>query len=71
MYPKDKNKEFTKLTVGIEKDKMLVNSLVTHGKDGNLYGIYVNEIKTNQPISDTEFVFSKADFKDVEVVDFR
>ena len=50
---------------------MIVNSLVTHGKDGNLYGIYVNEFKTNLPIAEGEFVFNKDQHKDVEVVDFR
>ena len=71
MIPDNKTAEFTKLTVGIEKSKMVVNSLVTHGKDGNLYGIYVNDMKTNQPVADTEFVFSKAKYPNIEVVDFR
>jgi len=71
LVPQDKTKDFNKLMVGIEKDKLLVNSLVTYGKDGNLYGIYVNDFKTNLPISDAEFVFNKAKFGNVEVVDFR
>ncbi len=71
MVPQDKNTEFTKLTVGIDKARLLVHSLVTHGKDGNLYGIYVKDLKTNQPVSDTEFVFNKSRFPGIEVVDFR
>jgi outer membrane lipoprotein-sorting protein len=71
LIPVDKNKEFTNLTVGIEKAKMIVNSLVTHGKDGNLYGIYVNEFKTDQPIPESEFIFKKEQHKDIEVIDFR
>jgi outer membrane lipoprotein carrier protein len=71
LLPQDKTKEFTKMTVGIEKDKLIVSSLVTYGKDGNLYGIYVNDFKSNIPIDDAEFVFDKTKFKDVEVVDFR
>lgn len=71
MIPDNKAAEFSKLTVGIEKSKMVVHSLVTHGKDGNLYGIYVNDMKTNQPVADTEFVFSKAKYPNIEVVDFR
>ncbi len=71
LLPADKNAEFTKLTVGIDKARTLVHSLVTHGKDGNLYGIYVNDLKPNQPIADSEFVFNKAKFPGVEVVDFR
>jgi len=71
LFPQDKKKDFTKMTVGIDKTKKIVSSLVTHGKDGNLYGIYVNEIKTNQPFADTDFVFNKALYKNIEVVDFR
>ncbi len=71
LVPQDKSKDFNKLVVGIEKDKLQVNSLVTHGKDGNVYGIYVNDFKTNLPIADAEFVFNKAKFGNVEVVDFR
>jgi outer membrane lipoprotein-sorting protein len=71
MVPQKNNTDYTKLTVGIDKAKLLVSSLVTHGKDGNLYGIYVNDIKSNQPVADTEFVFNKAKFPGIEVVDFR
>jgi outer membrane lipoprotein carrier protein len=71
LMPLDKTKEFTKLVAGIEKEKQLIFSLVTFGKDENQYGIYVNELKPNLPIADSDFVFNKANFKDVEVVDFR
>jgi outer membrane lipoprotein carrier protein len=71
LIPSDKTKEFTKLLVGIIKDKLLVSSLVTYGKDGNLYGIYVNDFKSNQPIADSEFIFDKSKYPDIEVVDFR
>jgi outer membrane lipoprotein-sorting protein len=71
LFPKDKGKEFTKITIGIDKAKKVVSSLVTHGKDGNLYGINVADMKTNQPVSDQEFVFNKTLYKDVEIIDFR
>jgi outer membrane lipoprotein carrier protein len=71
LIPADKTKEFTKLMVGIVKDKLLVNSLVTYGKDGNLYGIFVNDLKSNIPVADSEFVFDKSKFPNIEVVDFR
>ncbi len=71
LIPLDKTKEFSKLTVGVEKGRLIVNSLVTHGKEGNLYGIYVNDFKTNTALADTEFVFNTAQHKDVEAVDFR
>jgi outer membrane lipoprotein carrier protein len=71
LIPSDKTKEFTKLLVGIVKDKLLVNSLVTYGKDGNLYGIYVNDFKSNQPVADSEFIFDKSKYPGIEIVDFR
>jgi outer membrane lipoprotein-sorting protein len=71
LFPKDKEKEFVKITVGIDKAKKVVHSLVTHGKDGNLYGIYVTDMKMDQPVNDQEFVFSKSLHKDVEMLDFR
>jgi outer membrane lipoprotein carrier protein len=71
LVPLDKTKEFSKMVAGIEKDKQVIFSLVTYGKDGNQYGIYVNDFKSNQSIADSDFVFDKAKFGDVEVVDFR
>jgi outer membrane lipoprotein-sorting protein len=71
LFPEDKGKEFAKITVGIDKTKKVVTSLVTHGKDGNLYGIYVADMKMNQPVADQEFVFNKTLYKDVEMIDFR
>ena len=71
LIPEKNNSEFTKLTVGIDKSAKVVHSLVTHGKDGNLYGIYVTNLKTNLPLAESEFVFSKAKHPGIEEVDFR
>jgi outer membrane lipoprotein carrier protein len=71
LVPVDKAKEYSKMVAGIEKEKQLIFSLVTFGKDENQYGIYVNNFKSNLPIADSDFVFNKAKFGDVEVVDFR
>lgn len=71
LFPQDNNKEFTKITVAIDKAKMMIHSLITFGKDGNQYGIAVKELKTDLPVADSEFVFNKSKYGDVEVVDFR
>lgn len=71
LVPDDKSGDFTKITVGVDKNALMVHSLVTHGKDGNLYGIYVNDYKTNQPINDSQFVFNKTAYPRVEEIDFR
>jgi len=71
LLPVDKTKEYSRMVAGIEKDKQLIYSLVTHGKDGNQYGIYVSDFKSNQPYPDGEFTFNKAGYPGVEIVDFR
>lgn len=71
LFPDDKNAEFKKITVGVDVAKLMVHSLVTHGNDGNQYGIYVKEFKTDQNIADSEFVFNKAKYPNAEEIDFR
>lgn len=71
LFPEDKNAEFSKIRVGVDKNSLMVNSLVTHGKDGNQYGIYVRDYKTGQAIADSEFVYDKSKYKNIEEIDFR
>lgn len=71
LFPQDKNAEFNKIRVGVDKNNLMVQSLVTFGKDGNQYGIYVKEFKTGQNIADSEFVFDKSKHKNIEEIDFR
>jgi outer membrane lipoprotein-sorting protein len=71
LFPDDKNAEFKKITVGVDMDKLMIHSLVTHGNDGNQYGIYVKEFKTDQNIADNEFVFNKGKYPNIEEIDFR
>lgn len=71
LFPDDKNAEFKKITVGVDVAKLMVHSLVTHGNDGNQYGIYVKEFKTDQNIADSEFVFNKSKYPNAEEIDFR
>lgn len=71
LFPQDKNAEFSRIRVGVDKNSLMVHSLVTHGNDGNQYGIYVTDYKTDQTIADTEFVFDKNKFRNVEEIDFR
>jgi len=71
LIPQDRNVEFSKISVGIDKAKLMVQSLVTHGNDGNQYGILVKDFKTDQVIDDKAFVFDKTKFPGVEEIDFR
>lgn len=71
LFPDDKNAEFSKIRVGVDKSGLMVQSLVTHGKDGNQYGIYVRDYKTGQAIADSEFVYDKTKHRNIEEIDFR
>lgn len=71
LFPQDTNAEFNKIRVGVDKNNLMIHSLVTYGKDGNLYGIYVKDFKTGQSIPDSEFVFDKSKHKNIEEIDFR
>jgi outer membrane lipoprotein-sorting protein len=71
LFPGDKNAEFRKITVGVDKGKLMIHSLVTHGNDGNQYGIYVKDIKTDQAIAENEFLFDRSKYSNVEEIDFR
>ncbi len=71
LFPGDKNAEFRKITVGVDKGRLMIHSLVTHGNDGNQYGIYVKDIKTDQAIAENEFLFDRSKHNNVEEIDFR
>ncbi|MFZ5432051.1 MAG: LolA family protein [Bacteroidota bacterium] len=71
LFPDDKNAEFSKIRVGVDKSGLMVQSLVTHGKDGNQYGIYVRDYKTGLAIADSEFVYDKTKHRNIEEIDFR
>jgi len=71
LFPGDKNAEFRKITVGVDKGRLMIHSLVTHGNDGNQYGIYVKDIKTDQAIAENEFLFDLSKHTNVEEIDFR
>lgn len=71
LFPDDKNAEFSKIRVGVDKSGLMVQSLVTHGKDGNQYGIYVRDYKTSLAIADSEFVYDKTKHRNIEEIDFR
>ncbi len=71
LFPDDKNAEFSKIRVGVDKSGLMVQSLITHGKDGNQYGIYVRDYKTGLAIADSEFVYDKTKHRNIEEIDFR
>lgn len=71
LFPDSDEYEVSKIEVSIDKNKMMIYSATLHGTDGNLYGILVKKLDTGNDFPDSDFVFNKANYGDVEEIDFR
>ncbi len=71
LFPDSDEYEVSKIEVSIDKATMMISSGTLHGTDGNLYGILVKNVETTNEFPDADFVFNKANYGDVEEIDFR
>lgn len=71
LFPDNDKFEVTEITVYIDKATMMIYKASLMGTDGNNYVIVVKNMETGKDYPDNAFVFNKADFPDVEVIDFR
>lgn len=71
LYPVDLKKDFTKITLKIDKTKMQIYSMKRFGKDGVDYLIEVVKMQTDQDFPDAMFTFDKTNFPKVEINDMR
>jgi outer membrane lipoprotein-sorting protein len=72
LFPEDvKNSEFSSVRLYILKDKSQIWKLEYFAKDKNIYVITVNTFEPNVTLSDATFVFDKAKFPGVAVIDER
>jgi len=71
LYPKDLKKDFSKITLKIDKTKNELYSMQRFGKDGNIYTIKVLTMTTDQAMTDAMFTFDKTKFPKVEIIDLR
>lgn len=71
LYPIDLKKDFSRITLKIDKAKNELYAMQRYGKDGNTYTIKIISMVTNQPLADALFVFDKTKFPKVEVIDMR
>jgi len=71
LFPQTKEIEYSKITVQIDKQQMLIKSAEMTGKEGNNYTVRVNNLTTNVPAEDRLFVFDAAKHPGVETVDLR
>ena len=71
MTPVDKTKNFYKIYIYIDKAKKTVYSGKMLDKTGNRYLYTIDNLNGNAPVTDALFVFDKAKYPGVEVVDLN
>lgn len=71
MTPTDKNKPFHKVYVLVDKKSQTINSTRILDKVGNVMVYTVNSMNGSTNLPDNLFVFDKAKYPGVEVVDLR
>lgn len=71
LFPENNEIEYSKIRIQVEKQRMLIKHAEMVGKEGANYIVQVNDLKTNVPANDGEFVFDKSKYKNVEVIDLR
>ncbi len=71
LYPIDLKKDFTKITLKVDKTKMQIYSMKRLGKDGTDYLIEVIKMDTDKEMADAMFTFDKTKYPKVEVNDMR
>lgn len=71
LFPDSDEHDVSKIEVSIDKSTMMISSATLYGTDGNLYGILVKKLNTAKSFTDSDFVFNKANYGDVEEIDFR
>lgn len=71
LFPDSDKYEVSKIEVSIDKATMMIHEATLYSNDGNLYGILVKSMQTNQDFPDADFVFDNTKYSDVEVIDFR
>ena len=71
MTPTDKSKPFHKVYVLVDKNAKTLYSTKVLEKGGNKYSYTVANMNTTTAMADNQFVFDKAKYPGVEVVDLR
>ena len=71
LIPENQTKEYTKVSLYVDKIKYQILKAITHNKDGNIYTLALKTIKTDQNLADDFFKFIPAKFPKVQVNDMR
>ncbi len=71
LFPKDLEKEYSRVRLRIDKTKNQIFEIKQFGKDGNYYTIRIMKFTPNVKLNDTFFNFNKAKYPGVEINDMR
>lgn len=64
LFPKDDTSEIEEILLGIDQQTKNIFKLIQQLDDGTQMTIKINSFKTNQPLSETLFVFQPENYKD-------
>jgi outer membrane lipoprotein-sorting protein len=71
LVPENKNENFFKIRLKVDKQTNLLDKWSIFDKAGNIFNYEVTNFKVRNDIKDSFFTFNKADYPNVEVLDFR
>jgi outer membrane lipoprotein-sorting protein len=71
LYPKDLDKDYSRIRLFIDATDVQIHSAKIYGKDGSRYTIIIKNMEVNKEIPDSTFVFDKKEHPNVEVIDMR
>ncbi len=72
LYPLNpEGKSYHRITVYVDKTKMQLTRIEIYGKDGTNTTYIVKSFKTNTPINDAKFTYTKSKYPNAEVIDLR
>jgi len=70
LTPNEK-KNFDKVELFVDKDKMEVYAIALYDQNGRTYTYKIVSFTPDAPVADTDFTFDEADFPDFDVIDMR
>jgi outer membrane lipoprotein carrier protein len=71
LFPDVDEYQVNKIEVTIDKATSMLNSASLYATDENVYNIVVKKMEPNKEFADSEFIFDKSKYGDLEVIDFR
>lgn len=71
LFSNSKESEFIKIEVWINKTSTLVERARIYSRNGSTVAYEMSEIKTNSNVPDSDFVFNKASYPGMEIIDLR